>query len=562
MGLGQLPAPRSRRLRRAIAVAAAGAASLAYVATTPVASASTTPTFVGVAFAGTSGGWKVDSAGAVTPFGGTHQHGSAPAGAHPAVAIVATPGERGYWIVASNGSVYNRGDARFYGSLAHQHVAPVVGLATLPHGGGYWLLTSNGRVFAYGHARFDGSPYRQKRGGRWVGIAATADGRGYYAVESTGAVAQYGDARFVGSPHDSHASSTPVGITTTRSGVGYWVGLQDGKVMPFGAATTGPATGIDPAAGMAPAGTGYGVVSGAGSVFTWRGGTYRQPAQSASLSYGLFAQALLSGHQPLGSSAEYVSDLVSDYEHYYGSVGVNTEPVMVVPAGQARVAVSVRAGCSDFRGDTGSTIPIPADTPLNGSSDDPVVIDQPSSHTEWELWQLHHEGGSWSACWGGSLDTATSDGVFPYPYGLAASGISYLATDVTESDVQSGSIDHAIALQMPTCTAPEVAPADRTDCSHDPGQPPYGTWFRFPSGLRMPSRLTPFAQMVFRAIQRYGLVLTDQAGAVMIEAESPADWAAEGHRGVDPITASWDGLPEYEVIASLPWSQLEVVPAP
>ena len=78
----------------------------------------------------------------------------------------------------------------------------------------------------------------------------------------------------------------------------------------------------------------------------------------------------------------------------------------------------------------------------------------------------------------------------------------------------------------------------------------------------MPSGLTPFGQMVFRALQTYGAVVTDQAGSVSIESEQPSDWAAEGHSGTDPITASWDGLQEYQVVATLPWSSLQVVDPP
>ena len=78
----------------------------------------------------------------------------------------------------------------------------------------------------------------------------------------------------------------------------------------------------------------------------------------------------------------------------------------------------------------------------------------------------------------------------------------------------------------------------------------------------MPSGLTPFAQMVFRALQTYGAVVTDQGGSVSLESEQTSDWAAEGHSGTDPITASWDGLQEYQVVASLPWSSLQVVDPP
>ena len=83
-----------------------------------------------------------------------------------------------------------------------------------------------------------------------------------------------------------------------------------------------------------------------------------------------------------------------------------------------------------------------------------------------------------------------------------------------------------------------------------------------PANVAMPSGLTPFGQMVFRALQTYGAVVTDQAGSVSIESEQPSDWAAEGHSGTDPITASWDGDQEYQVVASLPWASLQVVDPP
>ena len=74
--------------------------------------------------------------------------------------------------------------------------------------------------------------------------------------------------------------------------------------------------------------------------------------------------------------------------------------------------------------------------------------------------------------------------------------------------------------------------------------------------------LNAFAQMVFTALQRYGAVVTDYAGAVMLEAEQPSDWAEKGNSGTDPITVSWQGLPEYKVVADLPWSSLQAVAPP
>jgi hypothetical protein len=263
------------------------------------------------------------------------------------------------------------------------------------------------------------------------------------------------------------------------------------------------------------------------------------------------------------SSSEFAGDFVTDYKDNYGSVGVNTEPIYWVSATQSDSAVSVSSGCNSFTSNTGTELPIPSYTDLNGSSDNPLIIDQPSSNTAWELWQAtRNSNGTYSACWGGKLDLATTNGVFPSPYGLSGTGISYLATTITEADIASGAIDHAVSVILPPNCNTFVYPADRGDCSSHPGQPSEGQWFRFAPGTQMPSGLTPFAQMVFRAVSTYGMVVTDQGGAVMLEAEQSSDWVAEGHSGTDPITASWQGEAEYSVVASLPWSQLQAVDPP
>jgi hypothetical protein len=156
---------------------------------------------------------------------------------------------------------------------------------------------------------------------------------------------------------------------------------------------------------------------------------------------------------------------------------------------------------------------------------------------------------------------ATSDGVFPQYYGMSASGISYLATEITEADVASGSINHAIAITLPLCNS-YVYPADREDCGTYPGQPAEGQWFRLPASLAMPSGLTPFAQMVFRTLQQYGAVVVDRGALITLQTEKVSDWAAEGHSGTDPITASWDGEKEYQVVAKLPWGDLQAIDPP
>ncbi len=285
----------------------------------------------------------------------------------------------------------------------------------------------------------------------------------------------------------------------------------------------------------------------------------RVPVPVPALPASLFRRSVI--NQPVAQdSAQLVSSLVEQIKTHYGSVTVNGLPTVTAGPNQARVNLAVTAGCNDFRRGTGA-VPIPPTAYSNGSSDDPIVIWQPSTHTEWELWKAIETNGTWTACWGGKLDAATSNGVFPFPYGLSATGISYLATTISDRDVAAGSIDHALAFELPRCDH-HIQPSNRGDCGSDPGQPPEGAWFRMAPSTRMPSGLTPFAQMVFRALKTYGAVVTDQAGAVAVQGESPNDWSAEGHMGVSPILSSWVGKPRYATLSGIPWQDLQVVSPP
>ena len=285
-----------------------------------------------------------------------------------------------------------------------------------------------------------------------------------------------------------------------------------------------------------------------------------------------------------GSSA-LVANIVAQYESAYGEVGVNfNRPVYQAASNTPDVEVSVASGCNDFTGDqagpggsgaTGTEVPIPSYAQAGDSSDNILNVYQPSTNRAWEFWEAsQNSNGSWSACWGGEMDTATSNGVFPYNYGEAASGISNLATEISEADVASGSINHAIAFEVlgndcdwsNTSANGGLYPATRTDCGQDiAGAPAEGQWFRFPANLAMPSGLTPFAQMVFKAVQTYGMVIVDQGGAVALEADmaDPGPWEQEGNNvATDALNNTTDNLAGYQLVASLPWQDLEAVDPP
>jgi hypothetical protein len=150
----------------------------------------------------------------------------------PPVAPVTT---KGYWLVASDGGIFNYGDAGFYGSTGGIHLnEPIVGMAATPDGGGYWLVASDGGIFNYGDAGFYGSTGSIHLNKPIVGLAATPDGKGYWLVASDGGIFNYGDAGFYGSTGGIHLNKPIVGMAATPDGGGYWLVASDGGIFNYG----------------------------------------------------------------------------------------------------------------------------------------------------------------------------------------------------------------------------------------------------------------------------------------------------------------------------------------
>jgi hypothetical protein len=143
----------------------------------------------------------------------------------------------GYWMAASNGTVYAFGKAKNYGSpSSHDLKSPIIAFASTPNGGGYWEVASNGGVFAFGNARFLGSMSGKSLAGTIVGFASTSDGKGYWEVSSTGSVYAFGNASF----EYGYTSHRAVGIASMADNRGYVLENRLCVGFTFGTAVTRP----------------------------------------------------------------------------------------------------------------------------------------------------------------------------------------------------------------------------------------------------------------------------------------------------------------------------------
>ena len=192
----------------------------------------------------------------------------------------------GYWLVGSDGGIFNFGSAGFHGSTGSMRLQrPVVGITPTSDRNGYWLVASDGGIFAFGDAGFfgsipgaglhpAGSGMPNSLNAPIVGMVPSSDGGGYFMVASDGGVFAFGDAKFAGScPGIGGCNGKAVAVMPDATGNGYWVVTSSGSVYPFGDAVDygapGPQAGAITSAAATPDGDGYWILSGNGQVFNF-----------------------------------------------------------------------------------------------------------------------------------------------------------------------------------------------------------------------------------------------------------------------------------------------------
>ena len=227
-----------------------------------------------------TGYWMVASDGGLFNHGGAPYEGSE-GGNHlnkPMVGMAAAL-NGGYYMVASDGGVFTFGGAPFYGSTGSMRLnAPVVGMAVDPQTGGYWLVASDGGIFNF-NAPFYGSEGGTHLNKPIVGMAATPEG-GYYLVASDGGIFNFGPGSvFYGSEGGTPLNEPIVGMATAQNG-GYYMVASDGGIFNFGpgAPYLGSAVGrgLAPVVGMVvdPATGGYWIAASNGAVYNVGGAAF------------------------------------------------------------------------------------------------------------------------------------------------------------------------------------------------------------------------------------------------------------------------------------------------
>jgi len=195
-------------------------------------------------------------------------------------------------------------------------------------------------------------------------------------------------------------------------------------------------------------------------------------------------------------------------------------PYVVVPGGQARVPVRFKwANESDQ-----CLYPIPPDPPIERGDRHMLIIDR-DHWVLYELFAARKEGHIWHAGSGATFDL-NSNALRPAGWTSAdAAGLPILPGLVRYDEVmEQKEIRHALRFTAERTRRAYVYPARHwASRSKDPSLPPMGMRVRLKASYDI-SRFPAPAQVILKALKKYGMMLADNGGNWFISGAPDPRW--------------------------------------
>lgn len=172
-----------------------------------------------------------------------------------------------------------------------------------------------------------------------------------------------------------------------------------------------------------------------------------------------------------------------------------------------------------------------------------IVLEDRKAGTAWEMRQAgQNKDGGWYTGFGATVNLR-GDGVSP-PWMMAESplaaasprpsGAPLVAGLIRVDELKAGKIEHALAFGYPLArTGAFVPPAStalglQNGRAHNPFGLPMGARIMLDPDYDIENTLmTPSAKVIARALQEYGAILVDEAGATVLYAEAAPEKLAE-----------------------------------
>jgi hypothetical protein len=277
------------------------------------------------------------------------------------------------------------------------------------------------------------------------------------------------------------------------------------------------------------------------------------------------------------ASAELVAGLAAEvdeelaaHEGPFISTTSYSVPVYTVAADQPKVRVRLASEQpAPHLQAAFDAVPLPPDAQPSPGTDSTLVVWQPRTDRLWEFWRLRDTAAGWQASWGGAMQHVSDQkgyyGPAAWPgakswWGSSASSLSIAGGLITLEDLDSGLINHALAMAAPELRQGAFAfPAQRSD-----GESPSESALPEGAHLRLDPRLDlgkldlpPLTLAIARAAQRYGIVVRDQAPVVKFFSQPPLPGTENPYLGSDGY---FEGRYPGELLADFPWRHLQVLP--
>ena len=277
----------------------------------------------------------------------------------------------------------------------------------------------------------------------------------------------------------------------------------------------------------------------------------------------------------LASNTELlVDEFLRQFKTYYGTVNIATDtftnthfiadkntPLVNV----TEVATSNESLKKQFTNVSIPLIAVPSPDPIKSSPDYGLTIYNKDTDTFWEFWKMQKVLGKWQAQWGGKIEHYTkSNGVFPYPFGMTATGLSGAAGQITAEELTRGIIEHVIGISVVDAEEHTIFswPATRSD-GHNPAKLPNrimeGQRFRLDPTIDVNTlKLSPVGKIIAKAAQDYGFIVTNRSGAIAIAAKNSSSYTALGLH--NPYPALFANKGNWSILQNFPWDKLQFLP--
>jgi len=196
------------------------------------------------------------------------------------------------------------------------------------------------------------------------------------------------------------------------------------------------------------------------------------------------------------------------------------------------------------------TIPIPDNAVPAKGVDAHIVLWDPMTGDEWGFWVAKpQQDGTWIVRNGNHYNT-NWNGVPPVGFLSRGAGLPYLAGLIRPWELEQGRIEHAIAFVVNYPSLFHVYPATRSGGKGLPPDLPSGARLQLDPNLTEKDfqtwGLSREGRVIAKALQEYGMILTDGGGHPKISIEY------EG-------TAHWGKLLDKDIVRNIPYSAFKVL---